>query len=103
MEALKAEIASKRKAIEDDPILFDRPSKYVRRGDLEKLREERELKSCEAQTSLEDPSSKPTRVSTRSSLKLVYVLTRRWRAVTFYSSHFSIPRYRIFQSYRIFL
>lgn len=64
MEALKAEIASKRKAIQDDPI--DRPSKYMKRGDLERLREERELETRQVQTSPEDP----TRVSICSSFKL---------------------------------
>ena len=38
MDALKAEIATKRKAIEVD----GRPSKYMRRGDLERLREQEE-------------------------------------------------------------
>jgi pre-mRNA-splicing factor 18 len=70
MEALRAEIASKRKAIQDDPI--DRPSKYMRRGDLERLREERELAARQVQTSPEHPPSKPKRVSTHSSFKLIY-------------------------------
>ena len=69
MEALKAEIASKRKAIQDDPI--DRPSKYMKRGDLERLREERELATCQVQTNLEGLPSNATRVSIRSSFKLL--------------------------------
>jgi len=44
MDALKAEIATKRKAIQDDA---QRPSKYVRKGDLERLRAEREQKARE--------------------------------------------------------
>ena len=53
MEALRAEIASKRKAIQDGSI--DRPSKYMKRGDLEKLREEQEFATRQVQTSPEDP------------------------------------------------
>lgn len=44
MDALKAEIASKRKALQDDPAASARPNKYMRRGDIEKLKEEQELK-----------------------------------------------------------
>lgn len=44
MDALKAEIASKRKAM---PTLDARPSKYMRRGDIERLREEAERKERE--------------------------------------------------------
>lgn len=47
MDALKAEIASKRKAIQDDPLVSARPTKYMRRGDIEKLKEEQELKERE--------------------------------------------------------
>ena len=100
MEALKAEIASKRKAIQDDPV--DRPSKYMKRGDLERLREERELATRQLQTSPEDPPSNPTRVSIRSSFKIVRVLTHRWRAATLHSglfNHFSSTKYRIPKSY----
>ena len=70
MEALKAEIASKRKAIQDDPI--DRPSKYMKRGDLERLREEQELASRQVQTSPEGPPSNPSRVSIRSSFDITW-------------------------------
>ncbi|KAI0723674.1 Prp18 domain-containing protein [Fomitopsis betulina] len=41
MDALKAEIAVKRKAISAD---VERPSKYMRRGDIERLREEQDRK-----------------------------------------------------------
>lgn len=46
MDALKAEIASKRKALEEVPA---RPNKYMRRGDLERLKEEEERKAREKQ------------------------------------------------------
>ncbi|KZW02869.1 Prp18-domain-containing protein [Exidia glandulosa HHB12029] len=39
MDFLKSEIANKRKALDDD---VPRPNKYMRRGDLERLREEQE-------------------------------------------------------------
>jgi len=45
MDALKAEIAVKRKALQEDPA--QRPTKYMRRGDLERLKEERERKERE--------------------------------------------------------
>jgi len=44
MDALKAEIATKRKVIQDDA---QGPSKYMRRGDLERLKAEREQKARE--------------------------------------------------------
>ena len=47
MDALKAEIASKRKVLQDDPIASSRPTKYMRRGDIERLKEEQELKERE--------------------------------------------------------
>lgn len=47
MDALKAEIASKRKAIQNDPVA--RPTKYMRRGDIERLKEEHEAKVREQQ------------------------------------------------------
>lgn len=44
MDALRAEIATKRKAIQDDS---QGPPKYMRRGDLERLKVEREQKARE--------------------------------------------------------
>ena len=44
MDALKAEIASKRKALENAP---SRPNKYMRRGDIERMKEEEERKARE--------------------------------------------------------
>jgi pre-mRNA-splicing factor 18 len=45
MEALKAEIALKRKAVQNDADT--RPSKYVRRGELERMKEEEERRARE--------------------------------------------------------
>ena len=42
MDALKAEIASKRKVLQDEPLLADRPTKYMRRGDIDRLRQEQQ-------------------------------------------------------------
>lgn len=53
MDALKAEIAVKRKAIQDDPMTGTRPNKYMRRGDIEKLREEQERKEREEKEQVE--------------------------------------------------
>ncbi|GBE88452.1 pre-mRNA splicing factor [Sparassis latifolia] len=48
MDALKAEIATKRKALEQEPTTNGpRPTKYMRRGELERLREENERKEKE--------------------------------------------------------
>ena len=52
MDALKAEIATKRKAREDD---VQGPSKYMRRGDLERLKVEREQKEREETERLAAP------------------------------------------------
>ncbi|THG99731.1 hypothetical protein EW026_g2657 [Hermanssonia centrifuga] len=46
MDALKAEIALKRKTFQDVPPT-DRPAKYMRRGDIERLKEEQERKERE--------------------------------------------------------
>lgn len=45
MDLLKAEIASKRKAVEVNSGSAGRPSKYMRRGDIERLCEEQEQKA----------------------------------------------------------
>lgn len=48
MEFLKAEIAQKRKALQEETSNAPRPNKYMRRGELEKLKEEQERKEREA-------------------------------------------------------
>ena len=45
LDALKAEITIKRKSI--DPLTNGRPNKYMRRGELDKLKEEQERKERE--------------------------------------------------------
>lgn len=47
MDALKAEIAVKRKALAVPAAEGARPTKYMRRGDLERLKEEQEKKERE--------------------------------------------------------
>jgi pre-mRNA-splicing factor 18 len=54
MDALKAEIVAKRKVIEEDTLHGTRPTKYMRRSDIEKLREEREQKRQEAGSQEQD-------------------------------------------------
>ena len=49
MDALKAEIATKRKAIQDDA---QGPLKYMRRGDLDRLKAEKEQKAREAEKTI---------------------------------------------------
>jgi len=90
MDALKAEIASKRKAITEDPVLSARPNKYMRRGDLERLREEQEEKLKEEQRKTEEAATpskhlevpNDSRVSPRVFLTLYHVLTHGWRIDT---------------------
>ena len=53
MDDLKAEIAVKRKALQDDPTLSSRPNKYMRKGEIEKLRIEQELKEKEEKVAKE--------------------------------------------------
>ncbi len=48
MDALKAEIAVKRKALEIPTTEGARPTKYIRRGELERLKEEQERKERDA-------------------------------------------------------
>jgi hypothetical protein len=59
MDALKAEIAAKRKVLDEDPTLSSgRPNKYMRRGDLERLKEEQERKALEEKRKLEEEAKK---------------------------------------------
>jgi len=46
MDALKSLVSSKRKALEEDPIAAVKPNKYMRKGDIERLKEE--IKAREA-------------------------------------------------------
>jgi len=65
MDALKAEIASKRKAFDNAP---QRPNKYMRRGDIEKMKEEEERKAREeAVKKAEDEAQKAALLKVRST------------------------------------
>ena len=55
LDFLKAEIATKRKLATDDN---SKPSKYMRRGELEKLKEEQERQKKEASQTRTEGSSK---------------------------------------------
>ena len=61
MDLLTAELSSKRKAMKEDPVLATRPNKYMRRGDVEKFKQEQEQKLRDEkalQKSLEDQKNK---------------------------------------------
>ena len=58
MDILKAEIAAKRKVIEEDPAVSGRPNKYMRRGDLERLKEEQERKAREEKRRQEEEAKR---------------------------------------------
>ncbi|KAI0313173.1 Prp18-domain-containing protein [Amylostereum chailletii] len=64
MDALKAEIASKRKASDVGPA---RPNKYMRRGDIERMKEEEERKAREAtRAAREEAERKPIKTAATS-------------------------------------
>lgn len=85
MDALKAEIALKRKNLTDNN---DRPNKYMRRGDIEKMRLEQERKEAEetakkkaAELEKSKPSLQPdgkvSLLSLRAYLKILIELENR--------------------------
>lgn len=47
MDSLKSLISQKRKTLQEDPLLNARPAKYMRKGELDKLKEEQESKERE--------------------------------------------------------
>ncbi|KAI5831474.1 Prp18 domain-containing protein [Schizophyllum commune] len=65
MDALKAEIATKRKAIEVD----GRPSKYMRRGDLERLREQEEAAKKAAEREAKEKEKQAAEERARAATK----------------------------------
>ena len=71
MDTLKAEIASKRKALQDDPLILSRPNKYMRKGEIEKLRMDREQKEKEAKAAKEQVE-RFTKSSVRSTSQPVH-------------------------------
>ena len=82
MDALKAEIASKRKARDNGP---PRPNKYMRRGDIERMKEEEERKAREeavktTEAEAEQAALSKVRYSTISTPKteIFFLLRRRW-------------------------
>ena len=80
MDALKAEIASKRKARDNGP---PRPNKYLRRGDIERMREEEEQKAREEAATKKvevETAEQATLPKVRFSLYFIYteILRRRW-------------------------
>lgn len=86
MDALKAEIASKRKILQDDPVISLRPTKYMRRGDIERLKEEQELKLREENERREEENTKAAGKKAADQKVGIYLfplfpssLTRRWR------------------------
>ncbi|KAF9523542.1 Prp18 domain-containing protein [Crepidotus variabilis] len=61
MDALKAEIATKRKTLDDDPLATAKPNKYMRKGDIDKLRGERERKEKEDKKKVADKETAVTK------------------------------------------
>ncbi|KAF8349007.1 Prp18 domain-containing protein [Amanita rubescens] len=65
MDALKAVIANKRKTIEDEAA-SPRNSKYVRRGEMERLREEEERQAKATKVNDEEPNTKTAKIQFQS-------------------------------------
>lgn len=55
MDSLKAFVAEKRKTLQDDSM---RPKKYMRKGDLERMKEEQEAKVHEEKQIVEDANKR---------------------------------------------
>lgn len=67
MEALKAEIAAKRKALDD--VSSSRPQKYMRRGDLERMKEEQERQAREDKEKSEREAEESRRAAEKANSK----------------------------------
>ncbi len=77
MDALKAVIANKRKTIEDEAA-NPRSSKYVRRGEIERLREEEEERQRQAKATKvneEEPNTKTAKVEGEARTCVCALLT----------------------------
>ncbi|GLB40592.1 putative prp18 domain containing protein [Lyophyllum shimeji] len=71
MEALKAELNAKRKALQEDPLLASRPTKYMRRGEIERLKEEakaKELKEREEAAAREQEAKEAKALARKDKL-----------------------------------
>lgn len=80
MEALKAEIALKRKSVNNDT---SRPAKYMRRGDVEKMKEEQERKERE------EKETKEREEATRKELEREAAKAKVSNAVPSHPTQFS--------------
>jgi len=69
MEALKAEIALKRKSAQGDS---NRPAKYMRRGEIEKLKEEQEKQEREVKEAKELEAKEAQKVAVKAKNRLVH-------------------------------
>lgn len=67
MDALKAEIALKRKTF-DVPVGDGRPNKYMRKGDIERLKEEQERKAREEKEAKEKEEKEKKEAERRAKL-----------------------------------
>jgi pre-mRNA-splicing factor 18 len=77
MDALKAEIASKRKALGNEP---QRPKKYMRRGEIERMKEEEEQKARE-EAAKKAEAGKAALAEVRPVIPskiMLKILRRRW-------------------------
>lgn len=103
MDALKAAVAEKRKAIQEDPIAA-RPTKYMRRGDIERLKEEQErqaqeekrlaAEAAEREAKAKASAAQASKVCTASLCVCLHILILKWRTGAFTIAHqLSVPSY----------
>lgn len=69
MDTLKAEIAAKRKVLQDDTAGNLRPTKYLRRGEIERLREEKESKEREERREIKEAACQEAKAKVMKEAK----------------------------------
>lgn len=70
MDTLKAEIAAKRKVLQDDTAGNLRPTKYLRRGEIERLREEKESKEREERREIKEAACQEAKAKVMKEAKV---------------------------------
>jgi pre-mRNA-splicing factor 18 len=69
MDALRAEISAKRKTLQDDPPAAVPARKYIRRGELDRLKEQEEREARQAkERQVEEAESALTSVTSKVCL-----------------------------------
>lgn len=77
MDALKAEIALKRKNLSETSAVGGRPTKYMRRGDIERLKEEQDRRAREEMAAEEAKDSELEKLTKHMKEKVSIIFA--WR------------------------